>query len=366
MRPMWTIVAGLLLACGTTTAWAGFLAADLVYVPVVAHTEGDNGTIWRSDVYITNVDDVPVDVAVVYLPSGLFSNAFRVDDRTAFLGGRDEDHFGIIEQTLAGIPSGGTVVLEDPVGTHWADDIGQNGNGALIVFAYEADTLEDDGSRIFRNVVVESRTYNVATILIPDDDGDDTTYQEVEGSYGQTVPGVPWYNTADLFFVDDDRSLNELVLVGGVESESLRYNVGLFNASDPQTSLTVVLQPFQANGEPFEDDEGAVKRIAVSVPPLAHLQYFRPLQSLLDIDEATAVTWRITIVSANSTASEPQTALTAYGSVIDNSTGDPTTILPSFVDPYPSSCVWPTDDDGGGIVAGPRPRSRRLDLPAVR
>ena len=134
------------------TVDAQFLAADLIYVPGAAHTFGDNGTEWRSDVYITNAEsEIAIDVAVVYIVTGTISNSNAFIDRTLWLGGREADGFGHINESLRDIPPGGTVLLEDPIGSYWASADGLN-SGALVFFAYEADTLEDDGTRVVKRI----------------------------------------------------------------------------------------------------------------------------------------------------------------------------------------------------------------------
>ena len=49
---------------GAGQAAAQFLASDLIYLAAVTHTNGDGESRWRSDVFITNVDDVDIDIAI--------------------------------------------------------------------------------------------------------------------------------------------------------------------------------------------------------------------------------------------------------------------------------------------------------------
>ena len=67
MKNAMCLVAAMALVVVATSgpALAAFNAADLVYVPVVAHTTGLNDSVWRSDVSITNVGDTDaIDVAL--------------------------------------------------------------------------------------------------------------------------------------------------------------------------------------------------------------------------------------------------------------------------------------------------------------
>ena len=84
-----------MLTMGAGTAAAQFLAADLIYLPAATHTNGEGTSRWRSDLFITNVEsDVDIDVALVYLPTGLVNNSGRFIDRSTWLGGREDDGFG--------------------------------------------------------------------------------------------------------------------------------------------------------------------------------------------------------------------------------------------------------------------------------
>jgi len=346
----------LLAVLATAPAFGGFGASDLIFIPVVTRAVGSAGTQWVSDVYVTNVDDVDIDVAFIYLPSG-FNNSARFVDRTYWLGGRESDGFGDVNEELASIPPGGTVVLRDIVGEYWSASIGANGNGSLVAAAYEADTLEDDGSRVYRNAVVNSRIYNDTTIWVEDDENPGE-FVERAAEYGQNMPGVPWYNLADGGAVGDDYDLSYEVLTGGEEGNGRRYNVGVFNASDVLTSLTVAIQPLQPNGEPYLDAEENEISSVVTLAPLSHIQLFRPYPNVWEIeDDVEQSTVRVSIVAWSSSASQPRPMMTSYGSVVYNRTGDPSSVLPSFADPYDVECIWGPGDPGA---------AKRRDRPAQR
>jgi hypothetical protein len=210
-----------------------------------------------------------------------------------------------------------------------------------VVFAHEAGSLQDNGERAFRNAVVNARTYNTATLVVPDpenEEGEEDTI-EVEATYGQISPGVPWYALADPGLVTDTGNWTYHLLVGGVENEDYRYNLGVLNASDPLTVLTVAIQPLQPNGQPYLDENDSEIVNLVQLAPLAHLQYNRVLQNLeVDGDPPSAV--KVSHVSWSSSGADPRPALTSYGSLIDNNSNDATTILPTFAFGFDVDCVF--------------------------
>ena len=356
-----------MLTMAAGTAAAQFMAADLIYLPVATHTPGEGTSRWRSDLFITNVEaDVDIDVALVYLPTGLVNNTSRFNDRSTWLGGREADGFGFVDPLLANIPPGGTVVLEDPIGNYF-DAEGQTANtGAIVIFAYEANTLEDDGTRVLKNAIVNSRVFTPFTFFLPDSDNEGEFIQET-GTFGQTLPGVAWYNLADPSAVGENGDFSFEILTGAVDNRKFRYNVGVLNASDPLSTITVVLQPFQGDGEPFLDENENEILHTVVMPPLAHIQYNNVMSTLFGIDEVTNdVTIDVSVVIWASGSADPIIGMTSYGNLIDNRTNDPTAILPAFAFPYNIDCQWPSsgDEKEGKSMGVPRVNRRPVGIPA--
>lgn len=338
------IGAGLLVLMAAGPILAGFGAADLIYIPASASSPGAVGSSWKTDLYITNVEDVAIDVAMVYLPSGLVNNAPAFSSRTTWLGGRESDEFGFINEELADIPPNGTVVLRDLVGEYWTAQLGANGIGALVVAAYEADTLEPDGTRVYKNAIVNARIYNDTTIWVEDPENEGEFIERV-AQYGQTMPGVPWYNLADGGAVGETYDFSFEELTGGEEGGRLRYNIGMVNASDAQTALTVRIQPFQANGEPYLDENEVEILTVITVPPAGHLQMFRPFRDVWELEDTEGASVQVAIVGWSSQAAEPVPLMSSYGSVVQNNTNDPSTVLPFFAYPYDVECMWGTPEE---------------------
>jgi hypothetical protein len=334
-------------------ALASFQASDLVYVPVAAHNDGVEGSVWRTDLHVTNVDEVAIDVAIFFFPSGLSNNSSYLS-RSRGLAGRSDQGFGYVNEALADIPPGGTARLVDVVGEYWEPDIGGVAYlGGMVVFAYEAGTLDAEGGRVLRNALVQSRTYNETTILVPHPELADA-YVEEPTSYGQTVHGVPWYDLADPSAVDDELGLDYTyqILTGGVQDEDHRYNLGIFNASDPQTTIRIEVKPLQADGTPFLNEDSNEISLNVTLPPLGHVQYNSILSRTLGIDEADVATFHVSFMSWSTTSPEPKPAFTCYGSVVGELSNDPTTVQPSFEAPYDVECVWSVFDEAAGELTG--------------
>ncbi len=369
------ILIAVLLVAGV--AGAGyFQAGDLIFVPAVAHNEGVAGSLWRSDLTITNVDEVPVDVAVFFLPSGVGDNSIYVDTRTFGLGGRSEEGWGHVNEALAGIPSGGTVTIEDIVGQYWAGEFGAQANlGALVIFAYEAGTADAEEGPTYRNVVATARTYNQTTIWVPDPDSEDPdnpTFIEQDASYGQTIPGVPWYAMADPNATSEQGDFSYVVLTGGADSDILRYNVGFVNASDKQTGITLHVVPYDSTGAQFVDADGNPVERFITLGPLGHFQINRVFRNWFDLDQdITGAVIKVEFDSWQTTSPAPTPFFTAYGSYIDGRTNDPTTVLPTFGFPFNVECMFPSNPpaDGGesaaelGDRAGREGLRRPLSLP---
>lgn len=303
-----------------SAAWASFRAADLVIVPAAAAAPGLQNATWRTDVEIMNVDSVPVDVMIVFLPTGNINNTFSYDTFSNHLGGRQEDGFTKVEPKLKDIQPGRSVLLENLIEAHW----GSNSMGALLIWAYTAgsfrQTTPPGGEP--RKIVVWSRTYNKRTA----EDGSMSTF-------GQAIPGIPWY-----YYIDPHQQnpgLNKVVFSGIREDASFRTNIGLLNLSDRLTSLEVQLVLYGADGTKLKD-------VGVLLNPLAHEQFDQAVKTgLFRLEEDVAFgTLEVSVRSWRSTAAEPTPALLAYVSRIDNATNDAVYLEQTFTKEFPWDCVF--------------------------
>ncbi len=323
MKRMQVSVLGLATLLVAVGSQAMFRAADLVVIPAAAAKPGLQNSNWQTDVQIRNVDSVPVDVEIVMLPEGGTSNALWYDDMANHLGGRSDDGFGHVNEKLADIQPNQVVDLPDIVRSTWGD----NRTGALLVFAYEAGTLTTSTppGGVPRLIVVDSRTYTVAT----DDQGNTLTY-------GQEIPGLPWYDYIDSSL--KDKGLDHVTYMGLREDADYRTNMGLVNVSDELTQLDIVITLTAADGTVLDS-------AYVPLPPLGYIQYDQVATGLLGLSaeqvaQLPGATLTISVAGWTSGGANPHPALMTYLSRVDNHTNDPVYLEQTFDPELPYDCVF--------------------------
>jgi len=354
-----------ILIMTTLPANAAFNAAELVYVPAAANNAGVEGSFWQTDLTITSVEtEANVDVFMYFLPTNQLDNSDILADRSRALGGRASDGFGIVEERLANIPPNGSVLLQNVLGEYFEEEFGSlTSLGALVIFCVEAGTLDPEESRVYRNMVVHTRQYNTTTILVNDPENEGETIEQ-EVTYGQTLPGVPWYNLADATIAD----LSVQTLIGASSNEVFRTNFGILNASDRQTSITVAVTPRQENGEVFLNEAEQPIVWFVQLAPLQHSQRTDFLDDTMGLGDVDNVSLHVALVSFSTQSTDPKPMFTSYASLIDGRSNDATTLLPSYAIPYDIDCIWNPDPPVEGTIArqpmAPAYRSRPLEIPS--
>jgi hypothetical protein len=311
----------LLVMLSGSAAFGMYRASDLVVVPVASSLTGLNNSNWHTDVEIQNVDTVPIDVLVIFLPSNFTNNAVWYQTINNHLSGRAEDGFGKTDAKLKDIPAGRAVVLQDVIRTNWTDNI----KGALLIFAYRAGTFKTTTppGGVPALIVVRSRTYSLGT-----------TSDNKPTTYGQAVPGIPWY-----YYLDpglESKGLNEAVFTGINENESYRTALGILNVSDVLTAVTVQASLISA--------EGIVISTAFKyLYPLQHIQYDQAVLSFFGLADGSLVdnaTITVKVAAMQSTADQPKPGLIVYCSRVDNTTNDPVYLEQAYVKEFPWDCVF--------------------------
>jgi hypothetical protein len=207
-----------------------------------------------------------------FLTDATINNAGAAEAGYVFLWlPRDEDNSDPITSETFTLAPGASAIYTDILGSVF--DLGDGALGALLLVADSAE------------LVFMTRTYNQADA----------------GTFGQGMPGV----TADELITAGERKR----LVFFVENDAYRTNLGLVNASP--APMTIRWEGFSADGTP-------VMSGAVDMPPWGNTQINRVFSDETPVLGAYVDVWTET----------PGGAFTAYGSLLDNGTADPTTILP--------------------------------------
>ena len=317
-RAVLVVVLSVVTAAG---AAAMFRTSDLVVVPVAAATVGLQNSNWRTDVEIMNVDTEPIDVIIIFLPTGNINNFTWYKNLENAMGGRTDDGFGHIDEKLKDIPAGRAVLLEDIVRTPW----GEGEKGALLVFGIKAASYKTTtpAGGIPRKIQVNSRSYSVSTNA----DNQPLTF-------GQSIPGLPWY-----YYIDPgkkSKNLDHVVFSGIQEDANYRCAFGLVNISDPLTWLNVQIVLKGPDGTVLGD-------VTDQLNPLAHTQWDKFLYNFFNLTADKTVkggTLTISVSGYYSAAQNPTPALLAYVSRIDNLTNDPVYLEQRFEPELPWDCVF--------------------------
>lgn len=298
----------LLIGAATTMMFASvaaantYRAADLVYMPAVARTAGGGGAFFKTDVVIANLSNDTITVDVVYLPTGNTR-----DNRPGL------DNF----VRLPNLAPGERRVIDDFMKASFNLD---EANGHALFFACRANGNCNDcdaSGGDCRLISVTGRIYN----------------EQTTGTFGQLFPGLPWYNRASLDDVgfDSDRVvINGVRETGAPNQSGYRTNIGLVNFAS-YTSTTLELTLFNAQNQ-------QIGQASVTLGPLAHHQQ-RITQIFPGFTGSGYVRIRQTSATPASGETEDINGFFAYGSLLDNRTGDPTTLESVFEVPLPLDCL---------------------------
>jgi hypothetical protein len=303
-----TIAAAMTLFAASAYA-SNFRGADQVYVPAAGHFAGAAGT-FISDVYISNLDDEPVTVTVIYQPT--------TPDPAAPLGTEFRDVISLRpferKQFLDFFPT--------------ALNLQGNRFGQLIFNACRTGqdcgpaTQDNEGYSVhFRPISVESRIYQVLNGR-----PNETT--------GQLFSGLPWYSVVSELQSNvglDKVFITGITNTGGPgQAGTFRTNIGVTNASEFSTT-TIVIRLYQETMDNFKGEK------QIRLAPLASAQ--QGLTAMFP-NLPLGSNYFVTVEQRESTpfGNAPTScgdrgcpAFLAYGSVLDNVTGDATTLEPQFM-----------------------------------
>lgn len=306
------VVAMMLIAAGAMAS--NFRAGDQIYVPAAGHLAGSSGT-FISDMFISNLSSDPVSVSVIYA-AGTGGTQQNFSNVISLLANERQEVLDIFPTKL-GLATGFGQLIFNACRT---------GGNCTTTEPGRCPGFAGGVCPDFRNISVESRIYSIPPGSIP----------ATAPTTGQLFSGIPWYN----FVSSDTASVGlDKVFITGLRNTgaagtagTYRGNIGLVNASQYSTT-TLVARLFDGRtgaqiGSPFQQ----------TLSPLGHTQ---PGLSAMfpTFTGATATNAYLTVEQTNTQPTGDAAAndcangcpaFFAYGSVLDNLSGDATTLEPQY------------------------------------
>lgn len=316
-----SVAAAMVLISASAMA-SNFRAADQVYVPVAGHTAVSANPTFISDVWIANLSTTDaVSVSVIYIPSGANPSPQYFDNVITLQPSERKEMVDFFPSVLGQATAFGSLIFN--ACKQGADCINsQDSNGNSVNY---------------RNIAVESRIYSIPA---------GQSNPAGQASQGQDMPGVPWYN-----FVSSRQSstgLSEVFITGirntGTSGQvgTFRGNIGLMNASQYSTTTLRVKLFNGATRTQIGSD------FTLTLGPLGFLQQNVGAMFPAFAAGPTSTNAYITISQeANTPTNDAPTSclpdgcpgFLAYGSVLDNSTQDATTLETIYEQALTSSAL---------------------------
>ncbi len=321
------VAAAIALFAGAAMA-SNFRAADQVYIPAAGHIVGANAT-FVSDVFISNLSDDSVDVSVIFATGASAATAVQTPfPKVLTLAPRERrELLDFMSNTLHLSSAFGQVIF----------------NGCLK----DADCTPNATTGLnsnFRNISVESRIYSFTT----------GQNQATAPTNGQLFSGIPWYN-----FVSESASgagLDKIFITGVRNTSQYHTNVGFVNAS--QFSTTTLTAKLYSGSAPST----VIATASFTLPPLGFQQTTVGSASLFGsaVPVAAASTNLFMTVEQGGTqkvVGGPNDAdangcptgcpaFFSYGSQLDNTTQDATTLEAQYSIPLTNNaitCIYSPD-----------------------
>lgn len=329
-------MAAALMLCAFGASASNFRGADQVYIPAAGHASGSTGT-FITDVYISNLSAEDVDVSIIYQPLGENGGSGTEFKNVISLKGYErKEYLDFFKSALNLTSAFGQVIF----------------NGCKKGVSCGADTQDDTGVSLnFRPISVESRVYQVPN---PDAGLPPPNTRQT----GQLFSGIPWYNFVSS--LQANSGLDKVFITGitqtgtGGQVGTFRTNIGVTNASQfSRTTIKLTL---------YQGTMTAADKKAERTYTLGPLGSIAPtgLQAMFG-DQFTGSNYFVVVEQTNSTAEGSDVpsscggqgcpAFLAYGSVLDNASGDATTLEAQYLQELSSaaiSAIYPPAGGGAG------------------
>ena len=311
-------VAAAMMLCAFGASASNFRGADQVYVPVAGHASGSSG-LFVSDAYLSNLSGDSVDVSVIYVPRNPNSGGTapagleEIRGRITLAPYERKEFLDIFVNALGKTSGFGLLIF----------------NGCKANTSCGVDTQDNFGvSPNFRPISVETRIYQV-------------TPQRPTETTGQLFSGIPWYH-----FVSRQQSNVELdkVFITGLTNTgaagqvgTFRANIGAVNASEWNTT-DIKFTLYQGSLTDANKKAEAIRQLG----PLGNQLYgFDELFRQPNGDVFRGNNYFVVVSQQGGGAvnNPPEgcvdgcPAFLAYGSVLDNISGDATTMESQYLVP---------------------------------
>lgn len=306
---------------------SNFRAADQVYLPIAGHLAGGSG-LFLSDVYVANTETDSVTVSMIFSTGAGGTQNKNLASFTLAPGERREfvDFFNTL-----GLSGLGQVVF---------NACKQNGNCDATTCAGGDPTQGTCPD--FRKISVESRIYSVPN---------PSASVSSQNTTGQDMPGYPWYSYASM-----DQAANGLdkVFIDGIRltgtggTGTYRTNIGLVNASQYSTT-TLKVTVFSSTGQVIGTGFQTLSPLGQVQPSLAGLATITPGPTMTGLwAQVEQVSSTPTNDSPSACGSNGCPGFFAYASVLDNASGDATTLEPQFFKSldYALGAIYPGSSAG--------------------
>ncbi len=254
---------------------------DTQIFPVVARGPGLGGTLWVTDLVVSNLMDEPITIGIQYLPE------------------RQDNLFNPMFPDRLELEPGETIIAEDVLQSVFGYEEGTKGALGLV-----ADPNYLVGNPEGTHFLAVTRTYNVGSEL---------------GTFGQTVPSL---------VVNINVGWASSFITGARNDADFRSNLGIFGTS--------VYAPMTIHYR-IKDGGGAVLAEGAKTLHIASLQQWSFEQlGVGEVDSPLTVEMWLdpASMSEDPCAEDFPNGFLAYVSKVDNGTGDAEFLSAASVEPY--------------------------------
>jgi hypothetical protein len=310
-------VAAAVMLVAVSASASNFRAADQVYIPAAGKVQGSSGT-FISDVYLANLTGDPVSVSVIYQPQGAGGGTGTEFRDVIKLAPHERKEFLDFFPTALSQASGfGQLIF----------------NGCLDNTSCGPETQDEFGwSQNFRTISAQSRIYQIANNAGAN-----------PPTTGQLLSGIPWYNFVSS--LQENVGLDKVFITGITHTGNagapgtFRANLGVVNASE-YSSTTIVVRLYQGT----LNTAGFKGEYQVPLGPLANVQFgFATAFPNAPFGRNYFVTVEqrnnVPVAGAPAGCTQGCPAFLAYGSVIDNLSGDATTLEAQYLVPLTDDAI---------------------------